>query len=135
MKIRLLFLFAAVAISGCNTASTNSPQSASTGELKGIVGLYDTHGNKITDRSGVVVKAEGTSITATSDASGHWVLHDLPTQTYELTFSKDGYSTMKNTSYSFVGGGTVLYRDTVYLCQPVDFTITLDSASITYNTS
>ncbi|MDP4221188.1 MAG: carboxypeptidase-like regulatory domain-containing protein [Bacteroidota bacterium] len=129
MKLHAILSFALLAlVYGCKSSTTNAPQDV-TGDLKGTVGLVDSHGNQVADKSGVLVTAEGTTLSATSDADGNWIIHNLPTQTYTIAFSKAGYGTKKNTSFSFVGGGTVAFGDRMTLYQPLGFTVTLDSAT------
>jgi hypothetical protein len=129
--LSLAFLFIGV---GCKSSAPNSTQVV-TGDLTGNVGLYDSHGNEIFDRRNVLVQVEGTSLSAISDSVGNWVIHDLPTQTYIIAFSKTGYGTLKNTSFSFIGGGSVSYGNRVYLYQPLNFSISLDSLSTIYETT
>jgi hypothetical protein len=132
MKTNILLLTLLVAmLTGCSDDTPSSQQL--TGKLKGTVVLYDTHGNRVADRSGVLIQAEGTSYSTRTDAGGNWTLDNIPTQTYSLEFTKDGYAPYKNTSYSFVGGGTVLYRDTVYLSQLMPYTVVIDSVYAAYN--
>lgn len=128
MNIRIIFpLFLLALVFGCKNSTTMAP--FITGELKGTVGLYDSHGNEVADKSGVLVQVEGSNFSAISDAAGNWNINDLPSQTYTLTFSKSSYGTVKNTSFSFLGGGTVSYGSRVYLYKPVEFKIILDSVS------
>lgn len=135
MKIQTLLSLAFIVVMfGCKNSAPVTPQGA-TGDLKGTVGLYDSHGNQLADKSGVMVQAEGTSLSAISDTAGNWIIQNLPTQTYTISFSKSGYGTVKNTSFPFIGGGTVLYGNRVYLYQPVTFTISLDSVSAVSDTS
>ncbi len=134
MKLYTILSFAfLVFVIGCKNSTPTTP--LQTGDLQGTVGLYDSHGNEVPDRSGVTALAEGTSLSGISDTAGNWVIHNLPTQTYSISFSKNGYGTVKNTSYSYIGGGTVSYGARVYLYQPVGFTIVLDSVSATSDTS
>jgi hypothetical protein len=133
MKTNILLLTLLVTtLIGCSDGTLISPQLI--GKLKGTVVLYDTHGNRVSDRSGVLIQAEGTKFSTTTDANGNWVL-DIPTQTHSLAFTKDDYAPYKNTSYSFVGGGTVLYPDTVYLSQVLPYTVVIDSVYAAYNDS
>src|SRR6266542_3964857 len=100
MKIYSILSFAFLAfVFGCK----NSQPSASlpTGDLKGTVSLIDSHGREVADRSGVLIQAEGTSFQTISDNAVNWIIHDLPTQTYSISFSKSGYGTLKNTSYTY----------------------------------
>ena len=131
MKIYLVCcLFLAIIACGCSSNdSTGNTQSEITGTLKGKVKLYDSEGNHVADKSGVVVQAEGTSLSAISDTGGNWSITNLPTRTYSLSFTKAGYGTMKNTSYSFVGGGIVDYGLPVPLYQPIQFGVMLDAVA------
>lgn len=122
------------AMIGCKSTSTNAPQGA-TGNLQGTVGLYDAHGKLIADKSGVLIQAEGTSFSALSDTGGNWNIPNLPAQKYSISFSKSGYGTVKNTSYNFAGGDTVLYGSRVYLYQPIAFSIVIDSVSAVSDTT
>jgi hypothetical protein len=131
MKIQAILSFTFIAfVFGCQNSTPATSQDV-TGELKGTVGLYDAHGMEISNRSGVFVQAEGTNFSTISDSAGNWIIQDLPTQTYSISFSKSGFGTVKNTSFSFIGGGTVSYGNRVYLYQPLTVTITLDSVSAT----
>jgi hypothetical protein len=127
MKLFTIISLAFLAfVLGCKTTTT-TPEV--TGDLRGTVGLFDSHGNLVADKSGVRIEAEGTSHSAISDSLGNWTIHDLPTRTYSVSFSKEGYGTMKNTSFSFVGGGVVVYNQNspTYLLQPASYMIVLDS--------
>ncbi|MDP4231264.1 MAG: carboxypeptidase-like regulatory domain-containing protein [Bacteroidota bacterium] len=131
MKILLVLPLVLLAFAlGCNKTTTIvAPEVV--GDLKGTVYLSDAHGGDVQDKSGVYVLAEGTSISAVSDTGGNWILHDLPSRTYVLSFSKAGYGTMKNTSFSFLAGGTVPYdlsgNHSMWLSQPVAYSIVIDS--------
>jgi hypothetical protein len=132
MKLLIFFSFLfLISVFGCKNSQPTTP--LQTGDLKGTVGLIDLHGNEISDRSGVFVQVEGTGFSALSDSAGNWIIHNLPTQTYSVSFSKTNYGTVRNTSFSYIGGGTVSYGARVYLYQPVNFTITLDSVSAVFD--
>jgi hypothetical protein len=127
MKIQIFLSFAFLAlIYGCQNSPTTILQ---TGDLKGTVGLIDAHGNEVGNRGGVLVKVEGTSLSGVSDSSGNWVIRNLTVQTYSISFSKPGYGTFKNTSFSYLGGDSISFGPRAYLYQPVNFTIVLDSIS------
>src|SRR5256885_16188600 len=102
MKIQAILSFAfLVFLFGCKNSTPAASQEV-TGELKGTVGLYNAHGMEISDRSGVLIQAEGTNFSAISDSAGNWSIHDLPSQTYSISFSKNGFGTVKNTSFPFL---------------------------------
>jgi hypothetical protein len=74
-----------------------------TGTLHGKARLYGPYG-LVADNSGITVTMEGTAHSATTDSAGNWALHDLPTGSYNITYSRAGYEPYKIFGYSFVGG-------------------------------
>ncbi len=132
----LLLIFVAVGCSDSSTTTTITETTADgpSGDLIGTVMLTDYLGRQITDRRGVTVQCEGTSYSAISDSAGNWVIHDLPTRTYVISFSKPEFYTWKDLSYSFVGGGPTRYKppftNYVTLGQPPEFTIDLDGIAM-----
>ncbi|HET9135617.1 MAG TPA: carboxypeptidase-like regulatory domain-containing protein [Candidatus Kapabacteria bacterium] len=113
MNIRsVVILLAAVVWLGCSDSngSNDNGNSDLTGDLTGKITLTDYRGYAKADKSGVLVQLDGTSYSAISDTGGAWTIHNLPSKTYSLTFSKTGYSTWKDRSYSFTGGGVVRYH-------------------------
>ena len=124
----ILLLIATTAACGCSDSTTSGTNSL-TDELDGYVTLYDSYGNQQLDPSGVKVECEGTSFSSISDNNGYWSIKNLPSRTYSLQFSKPGYGTMKNTSYSFLGGGTVIFDGgtPMTLMQPPSYDVSLDA--------
>lgn len=137
MKILSILLLLFV-LAGCSDdSSTASTGSSSTGDLLGTMQLTDHRGRLMSDHSGVTVQIEGTSFSAVSDVNGNWVIHNLPTRTYAITFSKPNFYTRRNPSYTFVAGEPVRYLDlsipyggynipSIPLGALPQFTITLD---------
>ncbi len=68
-----------------------------TGSLSGHLSLFNEFAWPVNDSSGVKVSADnGNQIqSATTDASGYYVFHGLPRGTYNLTFTRQGFGTMK----------------------------------------
>ena len=130
--IHFCFLCLAMIITSCkddDATSGTSSGTQQTGTLRGKVSLYDARSRLVSDRSGVLVQFEGTPYSTVSDTGGNWSVSNLPTATYSISFSKPGYATFKNTSYSFIGGGIVRYNNgsVQYLYQPPQYTITIDA--------
>lgn len=123
----LMALLLATIIAGCSDSDTTATGSSDgvTGDLYGTVSLVDYRGRYIGDRSGVLIQCEGTSFSAVSASDGSWVIHNLPTRNLSISFSKDGFSTFKITSYQFIGGGAQRIG-TTELWQPCRFSITID---------
>lgn len=144
MKIltSLILLVILASCSDSNTATTStSGGGGSAGDFIGTMRLSDYRGRIMADQSGVTVQIEGTSFSAVSDASGNWVIHNLPTGNYAISFSKPNFCTRRNPSYSFVGGSApARYRDPYSnsgnTILPIDlgelpkFTVTLDAITM-----
>jgi len=109
--------------------------------------------NQKTDPSGIIVTlVSGTQQHKdTTDANGNFLFPGIPTGTYDLTFQKTGYGTMKLFGLSHFGGGTSFTRaETVDLLQIPEktapktlslvsnnfnfatFNLQLDTSSLTY---
>lgn len=139
MLKRFLSLLGLITIfAGCKGSTTNDSSGIEslTGDLTGSISLIEWKNEKgysvnLQNKSGVKVNIDGTSFSAITDTDGYWVIHNLPSRTYSITFSKDDFDTMRTTSFSFLGGGTVLYGD-VFLSVRPKFELILDAATTTY---
>jgi hypothetical protein len=78
------------------------------GDFRGALILYDSVGQAIQDKSGVLVELGGTQYSTVTDANGQWVFHNIPTRTYALKFSKASFIT-RTDQFTYVGGGTTWY--------------------------
>jgi hypothetical protein len=117
MNIRsVVILLAAVVWLGCSdsngTNDGSGGNSSLTGDLTGTINLIDFRGYSKLNKSGVLVQLDGTPYSAITDSLGVWTIHNLPTRTYSITFSKEGCCTWKDKSFSFTGGGIVRYKYT-----------------------
>ncbi len=121
----VLLVLATFFMASCKDTTITSGDKV--GNLEGQVDfLYDGNNAKLSDRSGVRVSAEGTSFSGITDTAGYWKIKDLPEGTYSISFSKPGFDTYKNTSFQFVGGGT-LWFGRIAMGQPPAYTVTIDS--------
>jgi hypothetical protein len=139
LSVLVLLLVAAGCSDSNNSATTSSGGNELTGDLIGKVTLYDYNGIVLANKSGALVQIEGTSYSAVTDSNGDWLIHNLPTRTYSLSISKDGYLPYHDYSYAFLGGGTTRYLFRYYyyrifyeyaevpLRQFPEFTIALDA--------
>lgn len=133
----LLFVLAGCSDSDTTTTSSNNG-SEPTSDLFGTVNLLDYRGRQIQDKSGVLVKCEGTSFSALTDTGGNWIIHNLPTRTYNIGFSKEGFYSFHDPIFTFVAGAPVRYygsrgnyfESIVTIGQPPRYTITLDGLSM-----
>ena len=92
------------------------------GDLKGIVILINENGSQPSDKSGVLVSIEGTSLTATTDITGSFTFSGIETGTYTIVCSKSGYGISKSLKYQFTGDGQA-FIGTMYLCQRATFSV------------
>jgi hypothetical protein len=128
MKI-LPVLFLLMVAAGCSDSNTATSSTSGgdgvTGDLIGSVTVVDYRGRNMSNRSGVHVQFDGTAFSTISNSDGSWVAHNMPTRNYSITFTKEGFSTYKITSFVNVGGGTLRVGDATVV-QPCRFTLTLD---------
>jgi len=123
-----------------------------TGTLYGNLTVFNEFGWPMTDSSGVAVSLDlGTDKrTVASDASGNYYFHGLPSGTYNLTYAKAGFGTMKMFGLAHSPGSSLntLVNEVYILQNPVRtaidsvtmiegysyviLTIYLDTSSLTY---
>ncbi|MBS1903939.1 MAG: carboxypeptidase regulatory-like domain-containing protein [Bacteroidetes bacterium] len=130
LTVITILCFLAAVTSSCSKSSdsvgSGGGGSTLTGDLAGVVYLYDREGQYVAEASGVTVRCDGTDFSAETDTTGRWIIHGLPSRTYSLTFTKPGYTTRRIRSIVFLGGG-VVNAGVIYLAVVPDFTITLDA--------
>jgi hypothetical protein len=66
------------------------------------------------ERSSVRVQLVGTNFSTTTDALGRWSIDNVPTRTYDIKFSREGFEELTLIGQMFVGGGVVSVKS-VYL--------------------
>jgi hypothetical protein len=76
------------------------------GRLHGKALLYD-FGGYAPNHSGITVHFDSTPYSTVTGDSGRWTMDSLPTGTYDMVFSKEGYGTYWLFGVQFVGGGDV----------------------------
>src|ERR1043165_5836971 len=112
MKI-LSLLSVLIMLASCSDSNNTTTSSVGgdkvTGNLIGKITLTDHTGKPIANKSGALVQIDGTSYSAVTDSNGDWEIHNLPSRTYSLSISKDGFVTFHDPSYAFLGGGTTRY--------------------------
>ncbi|HYM19750.1 MAG TPA: hypothetical protein VEW28_01970 [Candidatus Kapabacteria bacterium] len=127
--IVLLFLTAFIAGCRSTTVETNNGPA---GVLTGKVNLVDRNRLQLSDRSGVLVQCVGTSDSTLSDSFGNWTLHNMYHQTYQIKFSKQGYTSWTDPSYTFTGTDTAKYyhSNVTLVAENPMYTIILDELSM-----
>jgi hypothetical protein len=109
-KICLLGFFSALfglIQNGCGEAVNSE---LLVGNLSGSVFLSSAD-SVYEDYSGVRVWLQGTTIETISDTRGRWKFSNVPTRTYNIAYSKEGFGTYVDYGFQFVGGGDVLARN------------------------
>jgi hypothetical protein len=97
----------------------------------GEISMADHNQEAVADASGVTVTFEGSGLSTTTDSTGFWRIDSLPTRTYDITYSKQGYGTVRQYGYSFVGGGATLMYEWHFTIAPItEVTITALDAQI-----
>lgn len=85
------------------------------GNIEGHVALFTENEVLINDSSGVKVRLEGIGPAqeVLTDSKGYWAFKDIPSGTYNIILSKDGYATYKLLSVTHAGGSvaTVPYMN------------------------
>lgn len=130
LTIITILCFLAAATISCSksgdSVGSGGGLSSLTGDLAGIVYLYDREGQYVAEAPGVTVRCDGTDFSAETDTTGRWIIHGLPSRTYSLTFTKPGYTMRRIRSIVFLGGG-VVNAGGIYLTVVPDFSVTLDA--------
>lgn len=132
----IYILFASLFL-GCKNDEVVSVQSYTklTGRLQGTMYLGKDDGWFSSNHQGILVEIEHTSFKTTTDSNGFWEIDNLPTGTYSISFSKEGYCFWKNTSFQFIGGGVIDFNEAAFgsayssvgLGVKPDYTLTIDS--------
>ena len=96
-----------------------------TGNIVGFVNSVDENGQQLA-KAGVLVTVDGSTpaITATSDADGRFTLNNVRNGTYNLTFTRTGYSTFRRLGVGHVGGDQATFLGIATLSQVSTQTIT-----------
>ena len=167
MKYILLFLSIFIAFTSCTkevgVAGPTGPQGTAgvdgtgaatdTGTITGRLTMYDEFSYSVGSNAGVIVTLTAGSLrkTDTTDAKGTYAFPGIKTGTYDLTYEKSGFGTMKMLSISHFGGGAAptLIKDVILIQVPVstapdslglsanngsytNFLIRLDTSSLAY---
>lgn len=125
----IYLIVATVSLTVLLTACDSTDSEPLTGNVVGFVQPIDQWGREIEDKKGINVQLSGASVADITDGSGHYKLTGVEPGIYTLTFSKEGFGTMKLPFYQFTGNGEdfVLSGREMLLGKIPDYTITLDS--------
>lgn len=107
------------------TGQTGPPSPVLTGTISGFVYLADPD-TIYADHRGIEIQIENTTFTTSTDSNGRWSIDELPTGTYNILISKNGFGYFKYTSVQFIGGGEY-YIGTRFLTSVPVLPVGLDS--------
>jgi hypothetical protein len=93
--------------------------------MTGFVSLYQSDGSQSPDQSGVTISVQGTSLSTTTDSTGHWTINGLNQGSYTVIYTKPGYGMSEQQDVQFVGGGTD-FLGTTTMAQAPTFSVALD---------
>jgi hypothetical protein len=103
------------------------------GNIVGFINSLDEDGNQQA-KNGVTVTIEGASpLTATSDANGRFEFINVRSGTYNLTYSRAGYGTLRRYGVGHVGGEQATFLGTTTFSQAA--TTVASAATATVNTA
>ncbi len=102
-----LILFLLVLGTSCSKDNDNDPPAPTSANVSGSVNLFDEGITEI-DNSNMTVSVEGTSISATTNASGQYTLSNVPFGTITLVYEKNDYGTFKRFNVDHNGGDTFI---------------------------
>jgi hypothetical protein len=97
------------------------------GDIVGYAFCFDEYGSQLEDLSGIKVFIEpGRKYSAITNEDGKYVLKNVINGTYDMSFEKEGFGTMKLHSVKHLGGyPTVMdYYDAPFICQYITTQIT-----------
>jgi hypothetical protein len=103
----LAFAFALAACVGCSEDITDTVSDV--GSVRGYFFLGDEFGARKKEHSGITVSLEGTNYSTVTDSLGDWVLVDIPTGSYTVRFSKEGYISRTDVNCVVPANGTFFY--------------------------
>jgi len=104
-----LILFLAICFS-CSKEEPNEYEPYLKGSIVGFAMLTDQYGSLLEDHSGITVYTEpGRKYSGKTNSKGRFEIKGVPTGTYNLSFEKEGFGTMKYPEVHHLGGqATVL---------------------------
>lgn len=94
-----------ILLSGC-VKETEIVRLELAAKIEGTIVTYDEFNNLINDPENVQVQLEGTDpvLSTFTDKDGKYEFENVPTGTYNLIFSKEGYGTSQEQGIKIVGG-------------------------------
>ncbi len=105
MKSLFNLLFCILLCVSCSKEETNEYEPYLKGSIIGYAMLFDQYANMLDDHSGITVYTEpGRKYAGETDITGRFEIKGVPTGTYNLSFEKEEYNTMKYPEVIHLGG-------------------------------
>jgi hypothetical protein len=142
MKTRLLFialLTTTVVFTSCKKDKDPEAVGVIVPNLKGKIVLNEQYGGvNYADRAGATALLSGQfqTFTATTDDAGRFQFSEIPSGTYSISVSKEGFSTMQINNFSFIRNTPTLPVEGTYQILPTltlgkKSTVSFDSTAVT----
>ena len=125
MKLNYLTLglIVLVGFTSCSKDEDQTTEPITKANIKGSVNLYDEGTTQI-DNSGMTVKLEGTSFSATTDVQGDFTLSEVPFGSYTIAYEKTGFGIFKKFDLEHTNTGSSTVVETPSLGQKSTTSIT-----------
>lgn len=107
MKLNYLTLgfIILLGLTSCNKDNDSTPEPVTKANIIGSVNLYNEGVTQI-DNSNMIIRVEGTELSAITDTEGDFTLSDVPFGTYTLIYEKSGFGTFKNYNIEHTNTGS-----------------------------
>ncbi len=101
-----------------------------TGNITGFVNPVDEFGSPVA-KAGVTVTVDNLTpaVSATTDVDGRYTLLNVPSGTYNLTYSRPGLATFKRFAFGHIGGAVASYLGTFTLSQVSQLLVGLSAST------
>ncbi len=96
------------------TSCSDPPTSQSIGNPGTLIGFVEVSSpaGSTSDHSGTTVELEGTTLSTTTDATGRWVLNNVPAGIYTIRSSRNNCGYVRQIGFQFVGDDTAYVPST-----------------------
>ena len=94
--------------SACKKTTTIEELPTPLQTVEGFVALYNEFGQALPNSAGATVSLDSTSFSAITDSAGKFVIKNVPAGSYTVSYTKNGYGTIKQNYHDYQGGGNYL---------------------------
>ncbi len=109
MRLLTILLLLLLLCYSCSKEESGDYEPYIKGSIVGYAMLFDEYLYMMEDHSGIAVYTEpGRQYSGTTDITGKYEIKGVPTGTYNLSFEKDGFNTMKYLEVTHLGGAATV---------------------------